>query len=225
MKKTIILSILVLFSARVCSQLTIKNNTKNPISNLYIIEYDSILKNPYCSQILNENLISKKLPAGRSLNLKYKLKPSTYYNLISFNATTPFYYQNVCFKYFISNKTKIVSIDIKDIEVDFAECDMETDTQKGFTSIKFDFKNNTSSRIIKGYYKLSENDEYKRYSYFQLEPLFSGFNKIVKTSNYISVNSTKIYFKFYFEKNGIISTKDYETNIENVYNLNKFIID
>jgi len=223
-KKTILLSILILISFKIHSQITVKNNTKNPITNFYIIEYDSILKAPYCGQIFNENLIDKNLLAGKSVKLKYNLKTSSHYNIICFNATSPYYYENVCFKYFIPGQSKTLNIETKDVEEDFSECDLETDPKNGFTTVKFDFKNNTSSRIIKGYYKFSENEKYKKYSYFQLEPLFSGLSRTVKTSNTIPISVSKIFLKFYFENKGVITSKEYESDIKNIEKSNIFEI-
>jgi hypothetical protein len=59
------------------------------------------------------------------VQLKYKLNPKLYYNLVCFNKVNDYSYKNVCFKYYFSGTTKTITIDSTLQDTNFAECRIE----------------------------------------------------------------------------------------------------
>jgi hypothetical protein len=52
-------------------------------------------------------------------------------------------------------------------------------------------------KVIKGYYKFNENDNYERYADFTLAPLNSGLSIKTRTSNHIPKTVKQMYLKFF----------------------------
>jgi|GEM_PF-5715835 len=217
MKYCLLLLLLAFNYANSFGQIIVKNKTSNNFTNLYIVEYDSILRTTgFCELIKNENLIKRKLLSKEQATIDFKLDLKKYYNLIFIDTTDyPHLYNLTAFKYHISGKSKLISLDSINIESDFRDHCSEEPADHKLEDFNIKIDNKSSGNIIKIYFRYNQNDAFVRYRYFhQWSPLKKDTKRDFKLYNSKPLTADKIYVRATTEKKGVISERYFEGGIK-----------